>query len=93
MHIESLGSRGFLLILHILISMITGRTGRFGRKGVAILFVYSERTWTQMHQIESAIDKEIVKIVADDFEEMEKVSNRACWPVGKDHFADGQHRT
>lgn len=54
-------------------SSSTGRTGRFGRKGISINFVHDKRTWTQMEQIEQATGRQIVRIETSDLDEMESV--------------------
>lgn len=53
----------------------SGRTGRFGRRGVSINFVHDKRSWDQMHAIEEALHKPIVRVNAKDMDEMEKVSS------------------
>ncbi|KZT29679.1 DEAD-domain-containing protein [Neolentinus lepideus HHB14362 ss-1] len=49
-----------------------GRTGRFGRKGISVNFVHDKRTWDQMHEIELALGREIVRIETDDLDTMEE---------------------
>ena len=51
-----------------------GRTGRFGRKGVAIAFVHDKRSWDEMHAIEEDLQREIIRVDTADFDEMEAVS-------------------
>ena len=53
--------------------MKTGRTGRFGRKGISINFVHDKRTWGQMEQIEKATGKQIIRIETNDLDVMEEV--------------------
>jgi ATP-dependent RNA helicase DDX19/DBP5 len=50
-----------------------GRTGRFGRKGVAIAFVHDKRSWDEMHAIEEDLQREIIRVDTSDFDEMEAV--------------------
>lgn len=50
-----------------------GRTGRFGRKGVAIAFVHDKRSWDEMHAIETDLQREIIRVDTADFDEMEAV--------------------
>ncbi|KEP49522.1 ATP-dependent RNA helicase DBP5 [Rhizoctonia solani 123E] len=52
-----------------------GRTGRFGRKGIAINFVHDRRSWEEMNAIEKALHHPILRVETKDFDEMEKVSN------------------
>lgn len=54
----------------------SGRTGRFGRKGVAIAFVHDKRSWEEMNAIQVALGREIVRVETGDFDEMEKVSEK-----------------
>ncbi len=61
---------------------VAGRTGRFGRKGVAILFVHDQQSWQEMHEIELELDRPITRIDTSDFDDMEEVSvgeQRAWW--------------
>lgn len=51
----------------------SGRTGRFGRKGVSINFVHDKRTWEQMEKIEKHTGKPITRVGTDNIEEMEEV--------------------
>ncbi len=50
-----------------------GRTGRFGRKGISINFVYDKNTWAQMEEIEKATGKGITRIETTDLDVMEEV--------------------
>jgi len=49
-----------------------GRTGRFGRKGIAINFVHNQRTWQDMRAMEEALGMNIACIDTKDFEVMEE---------------------
>lgn len=51
----------------------SGRTGRFGRKGVSINFVHNKKTWDDMHMIEEALGRTIVRVSTDDVDVMEEV--------------------
>lgn len=51
----------------------TGRTGRFGRKGISINFVHNDKTWRQMQDIEAVMGKVITKVDTDDLDVMEEV--------------------
>ncbi|WFD30779.1 RNA helicase [Malassezia sp. CBS 17886] len=48
-----------------------GRTGRFGRRGVSINFVYNPASRAQMEAIEKALHCKMVSVATDDVEEME----------------------
>jgi len=54
-----------------------GRTGRFGRKGVAINFVHDRRSWEEMNAIETALHHPILRVDTQDFDEMEKTLQKA----------------
>ena len=49
-----------------------GRTGRFGRNGVAINFVDGTRSFRHMKEIEEHFGKPIVKLDTDDYDNMEQ---------------------
>lgn len=51
-----------------------GRTGRFGKKGIAILFVTDRDSERKMRQIERTLGKPIIRVQTGDYEEMERVS-------------------
>jgi ATP-dependent RNA helicase DDX19/DBP5 len=51
-----------------------GRTGRFGRKGIAINFVHNQKTWQEMRAMEEALGMSIACIDTKDFDVMEEVS-------------------
>ncbi|OBZ72162.1 ATP-dependent RNA helicase DBP5 [Grifola frondosa] len=55
----------------------SGRTGRFGRKGISINFVHDKATWQQMELIEKAIGKKIVRIETNNIDEMEEQMKKA----------------
>lgn len=50
-----------------------GRTGRFGRKGVAIAFVHDKRSWEEMNAIETSLSREITRVDTADLDLMEEV--------------------
>ena len=54
-----------------------GRTGRFGRKGIAINFVHDRRSWEEMNAIEKALHHPILRVETKDFDEMEKTLQKA----------------
>jgi ATP-dependent RNA helicase DDX19/DBP5 len=51
----------------------SGRTGRFGRKGISINFVHDKNTWAQMETIEKSTGKAIIRIETTDLDVMEEV--------------------
>uniref|UniRef100_A0A0B7AUV5 RNA helicase n=1 Tax=Arion vulgaris TaxID=1028688 RepID=A0A0B7AUV5_9EUPU len=51
-----------------------GRTGRFGKNGIAINFVDGSRAMTTLKYIEKHFGRKIVKLDADDLDEIEKIS-------------------
>ncbi|KIY65000.1 DEAD-domain-containing protein [Cylindrobasidium torrendii FP15055 ss-10] len=53
-----------------------GRTGRFGRKGVSVNFVYDKQTWQQMHSLEQLIGKQMITIKTGDIDKMEEVMKK-----------------
>ena len=61
----------------------TGRTGRFGRKGISINFVHDKSTWQQMEQIERATGKQIIRIETNDLDAMEEVRVCLCALAGE----------
>lgn len=51
-----------------------GRTGRFGRKGVAISFVHDKKSYTVLSSIQKYFgDIEMTRIPTDDWDEVEKI--------------------
>ena len=52
---------------------LSGRTGRFGRKGISINFVHDKSTWSQMEAIEKSTGKAIIRIETTDLDVMEEV--------------------
>ena len=54
---------------------MSGRTGRFGRKGISINFVHDKKTWLQMEQIEKELarGRKIMQIETNDLDDMEEV--------------------
>jgi len=49
-----------------------GRSGRFGRKGVAISFVHDDKSKRDLHRIATYYGKDIFALPADDLEVLEK---------------------
>ena len=52
----------------------SGRTGRFGRQGIAVNFVSDENSWQAIQDLKNDLGRDIVKVATGDFDEMEKVS-------------------
>ena len=50
-----------------------GRTGRFGRVGVAITFVSDRREWAELAEIQNYFHTHIQRIDASDWDEVERV--------------------
>ncbi|KAB8339312.1 hypothetical protein FH972_022245 [Carpinus fangiana] len=49
-----------------------GRTGRFGRVGVAVSFVHDKKSWSQLAEIADYFNVAPTKIETDDWDEVEK---------------------
>lgn len=49
-----------------------GRTGRFGRVGVAVTFVSSRNDWSNLMKIQEYFGAEITKVATDDWDELEE---------------------
>ena len=49
-----------------------GRTGRFGRVGVAVTFVSSKRDWEMLMEIQNYYGAEIAKVDTSDWDELEE---------------------
>ncbi|TPX30196.1 hypothetical protein SmJEL517_g06186 [Synchytrium microbalum] len=54
-----------------------GRTGRFGRTGVAINFVHDQRSYNEMLAIQNHFKREIVHVPTNDYMEVEKLLKKA----------------
>lgn len=52
-----------------------GRTGRFGKRGLAINMVDSQQNMEILRNIEKHFDKKILKLDTDDLDEIEKIAN------------------
>lgn len=50
-----------------------GRTGRFGKRGLAINLIDGERSMAIMQVIQEHFGKPIVRLNAEDYEEIEKI--------------------
>ena len=66
----------------------SGRTGRFGRRGISINFVHDQKTWMQMEQIEKATGKKIIRIETNDLDQMEEVT---CLPSSESPYVSSTH--
>jgi ATP-dependent RNA helicase DDX19/DBP5 len=53
-----------------------GRTGRFGRVGVAVTFISSRRDWEMLMQIQKYFGAEMTKVATDDWDELEETVTR-----------------
>lgn len=53
-----------------------GRTGRFGRTGVALTFLSTRKAWEQLGEICRHFDTEILPLKTDDWDETEKMLKR-----------------
>ena len=53
-----------------------GRTGRFGRVGVAITFVSSRDDWEKLMVIQKYFGTEIIQVPTDDWDEVEETVTR-----------------
>lgn len=51
-----------------------GRTGRFGKTGIAVNFIDGQKSLAIMHKIEEHFGKKIELLQTDDVEELEKLS-------------------
>lgn len=49
-----------------------GRTGRFGRVGVAVTFISNRKEWEMLMQIQSYFQAEMTKVATDDWDELEE---------------------
>lgn len=61
--------------------LLSGRTGRFGRKGVSINFVHDKQSWTYMNEIENALSCKMTRVQTDEAEAMEKTIKDGAWVV------------
>ncbi|XP_035596044.1 ATP-dependent RNA helicase DDX19A isoform X4 [Oncorhynchus keta] len=52
-----------------------GRTGRFGKRGLAVNMIDSKHSMNILNQIEEHFNKKINKLDTDDLDEIEKISN------------------
>jgi ATP-dependent RNA helicase DDX19/DBP5 len=50
-----------------------GRTGRFGRVGVALTFVHDKKSWQQLHEIASYFKTDLHPIDTHDWDAVEEM--------------------
>lgn len=60
-----------------LLILYKGRTGRFGRQGISVNFVYNDKSYRDMQVFEAALGRKITKVPTDDVDVMERVG-RFC---------------
>ena len=53
--------------------LATGRTGRFGRKGISVNFVHNQKSFQDMMTIQQATGKAITKVETGDYDMMDEV--------------------
>jgi ATP-dependent RNA helicase DDX19/DBP5 len=53
-----------------------GRTGRFGRVGVAVTFVSSTQDWQDLMTIQKYFGAEMTKVATDDWDELEETVSK-----------------
>jgi ATP-dependent RNA helicase DDX19/DBP5 len=49
-----------------------GRTGRFGRVGVSISFVYDKQSWRQLNEIQKYFNVQMTRVDTNDWDEVEE---------------------
>ena len=70
MPVEPKGEPDYATYLHRI-----GRTGRFGKSGIAVNFIDGQRSMTIMKKIEERFGKKITLLQTDDVDEFEKLGN------------------
>lgn len=53
-----------------------GRTGRFGRVGVAVTFISSKRDWEMLMEIQRYYQAEITRVDASDWDDLEETVSK-----------------
>ncbi|KAF7511830.1 RNA helicase required for poly(A+) mRNA export [Endocarpon pusillum] len=67
-----------------------GRTGRFGRVGVAVTFVSNHQDWQALMEIQKYFGTDIQKVATDDWDELEETVTRIIKSSRSgDNFKDG----
>jgi ATP-dependent RNA helicase DDX19/DBP5 len=69
------GQRGFVSDPQTYLHRI-GRTGRFGRVGVAVTFISSRRDWEMLMDIQKYFGADMTKVSTEDWDELEEVVSR-----------------
>ena len=64
------GARGFVADPQTYLHRI-GRTGRFGRVGVAVTFISNRKDWEKLMEIQKYFGSEMTKVATDDWDELE----------------------
>jgi ATP-dependent RNA helicase DDX19/DBP5 len=54
-----------------------GRTGRFGRVGVAVTFISSQQQWEQLNEIQLALNTKVENLNRNDWDSVEETVKRA----------------
>ena len=70
MPVEPKGEPDYATYLHRI-----GRTGRFGKSGIAVNFIDGQRSMTIMKKIEERFGKKITLLQTDDVDELVKLCN------------------
>jgi len=53
-----------------------GRTGRFGRVGVALTLIHDRQTWNQLNQIANYFKTEVLPLPLDDWDKVEDIISK-----------------
>lgn len=53
-----------------------GRTGRFGRVGVSVSFVYDKTSWRMLNEIQRYFNVEMTKVDTSDWDQVEETVKR-----------------
>ena len=69
MPVEPTGKPDFTTYLHRI-----GRTGRFGKSGIAVNFIDGQRSMAIMKKIEEHLGKKILLLETDDVDALEKLA-------------------
>ena len=69
------GGRGFVADPQTYLHRI-GRTGRFGRVGVAVTFISNRQDWEKLMEIQKYFGSEMTKVATDDWDELEETVSK-----------------